>query len=125
MPLPQALARFNRRVTNRVAAPVIARAPGFGIIVHKGRNSGRVYRTPVTIFAHDGGYRVALTYGRDVDWLKNILAADRFELETGGRTVTLTTPAVRHDPQASWAPPGVRQVLGLIGAEYYMEAHPA
>ncbi|RDI67136.1 nitroreductase/quinone reductase family protein [Nocardia pseudobrasiliensis] len=125
MPLPQALAKFNRRVTNRIAGPLAGRSPGFGVIVHKGRNSGRVYRTPVSIFHRDGAYRFALTYGREVDWVKNIVAAGTFELETGGQPLLLTDPTVRHDPAASWAPAGVRQVLHLIGAEYYLEARPA
>jgi len=125
MPLPRALAGFNRRVTNRVAGLVAGRAPGFGIVVHTGRKSGRVYRTPVTIFAHDGGYRIALTYGRDADWVKNVVAAGEFELETGGRTLTLTDPAVRHDATAAWAPPGVRQALNTISAEFFLDAHPA
>src|SRR5437879_2238381 len=106
MPLPRALARFNRRVTNRVSGVVAGRAPGFGIVVHGGRKSGRVYRTPVNVFAHDGGYRIALTYGQDADWVKNVLAAGEFELETGGRTVALADPVVRHDAAATWAPLG-------------------
>ncbi|MCM6775497.1 nitroreductase family deazaflavin-dependent oxidoreductase [Nocardia sp. CDC159] len=125
MPLPQALARFNRRVTNRIASPVAGRSRGFGVVVHKGRKSGRIYRTPVTIFVRDGAYRIALTYGREVDWVKNILAAGTFELETGGQPLLLTDPVVRHDPAADWAPAGVRQLLRLVGAEYYLEARPA
>ncbi|MGV9673681.1 nitroreductase family deazaflavin-dependent oxidoreductase [Nocardia sp. NPDC003482] len=125
MPLPRALARFNRRVTNRVAGPLVRRSSAFGIVVHKGRRSGRVYRTPVTIFARDDRYRIALTYGRDADWLRNILAAGDFELETAGRALPLTDPTVRHDPAASWAPLPVRPALRAIGAEYYVEARPA
>ncbi|GAB2696495.1 nitroreductase family deazaflavin-dependent oxidoreductase [Nocardia thraciensis] len=125
MPLPRALAKFNRRVTNRVAGLVAGRAPGLGIVVHEGRKSGRVYRTPITLFAQDGVHRVALTYGRDVDWLKNILAAGEFAVETNGHTITGRDPVVRHDPKVSWAPPGVRQALSAIGAEFYVEWHPA
>ncbi|MBB5917079.1 deazaflavin-dependent oxidoreductase (nitroreductase family) [Nocardia transvalensis] len=125
MPLPQGLARFNRRVTNRVAGLVAGRTPGLAMIVHTGRKSGRVYRTPVTVFTQDGVYRIGLTYGRNVDWLKNILAAGEFELEIGGRAVTVRDPQVRHDARASWAPVGVRQMLGAVGAEYYLEARPA
>ncbi|MFI5775638.1 nitroreductase family deazaflavin-dependent oxidoreductase [Nocardia sp. NPDC051570] len=125
MPLPHALAKFNRRVTNRFAAPLARRSPGFGVVVHKGRKSGRSYRTPVTLFARDGAYRIALTYGRESDWVKNIVAAGTFELETGAGPVLLTDPTVRYDPAASWAPPGVRHWLQLVGAEYYLEARPA
>ncbi|MCX4092783.1 nitroreductase family deazaflavin-dependent oxidoreductase [Nocardia sp. alder85J] len=125
MPLPQGLAKFNRRVTNQIAGRVAGRLPGFGIVVHTGRKSGRVYRTPVNVFEHDGTYRIALTYGPGSDWVRNVLSAGRFELETAGHTVTLTDPSVEHDAAASWAPIGVRQVLGVVSAPDYLEAHQA
>ena len=125
MPLPQAIAKFNRLVTNRVAGLAAGRAPGFGIVVHKGRKSGRTYRTPVMVFGRDGAYRIALTYGRDVDWVKNIVAAGGFDFETHGRTVKLVDPVVERDASASWAPLGVRQVLTALSVDYYVQARPA
>lgn len=125
MPLPQALARLNRRVSNPVLGVMARYAPGFGIVVHTGRNSGRGYRAPVMVFERDGGYRIALTYGRDVDWLKNIRAAGKFEFETRGHTITLTDPVVGRDASASWAPVGVRQVLVALRAEYFVQARKA
>ncbi|MGQ4598457.1 nitroreductase family deazaflavin-dependent oxidoreductase [Nocardia sp. R6R-6] len=125
MVLPHALANFNRHVTNPTAGLVAGRAPGFGIVLHKGRRSGRSYRTPVMVFEQDGTYRIALTYGRNVDWVKNIRAAGGFALETRGHVVELTDLAVRHDRLASWAPSAVRPVLKTISAEYYVEARPA
>ncbi|MEU2037323.1 nitroreductase family deazaflavin-dependent oxidoreductase [Nocardia niwae] len=125
MVLPHALAKFNRHVTNPAAGLIAGRAPGFGIVRHKGRKSGRSYRTPVMVFERHGAYRIALTYGRDVDWVKNIHAAGGFALETHGRVVDLTDPVVRHDPSAAWAPMGVQQVLKTISAEYYVESRPA
>jgi deazaflavin-dependent oxidoreductase (nitroreductase family) len=122
MVLPRRLAKFNRVATNRVARVVAGRAPTLGLVVHKGRKSGREYRTPVSVFGYDGGYRIALTYGRNVDWLKNIVSAGDFELVTKGRTVPLTDPVVVHDPERGWAPAGVRQVLGGIGATDYVQA---
>lgn len=74
MPLPRAVARFNKRYTNRLIEPLARRFSGFAIIVHRGRTSGRVYRTPVNVF-HDGSsIIVALTYGPDADWVKNVAA---------------------------------------------------
>ncbi|WP_067562822.1 nitroreductase family deazaflavin-dependent oxidoreductase [Nocardia acidivorans] len=125
MPLPQALARINRRISNPVLGVMARIAPGFGIVIHQGRKSGRVYRSPVMVFQRDGGYRIALTYGRNVDWLKNIRAAGQFEFETRGRTVTLADPQVGHDASAGWAPPGVRQVLTALSVEYYVQARRA
>jgi len=48
-----------------------------------------------------------------------------FELETGGRTIILTDPIVRHDAAAAWAPLGVRQVLSTLSAEFVLDAYPA
>ncbi|NNH69378.1 nitroreductase family deazaflavin-dependent oxidoreductase [Nocardia uniformis] len=125
MPLPQALARFNRRVSNPVLGVMARYAPGFGIVIHTGRNSGRAYRAPVAVFERDGGYRIALTYGRDVDWLKNIRAAQTFDFETRGRIITLTDPVVGRDASASWAPVGIRQALVALKAEYFVQARKA
>lgn len=75
MPLPAWLARLNRRLANPTLCPVAGRLPYFGVVLHHGRRSGRLYRTPVNVFPDEGGFWVALTYGRDVDWVKNVLAA--------------------------------------------------
>jgi deazaflavin-dependent oxidoreductase (nitroreductase family) len=108
------LARFNRRVTNRITGPVAKWLPGFGVITHTGRRSTRRYRTPVNVFAAPGGYVVALTYGPDSDWVKNVLAAGGCELERRGRTEHLTTPRLFHDESRGEVPPTVRPILGLL-----------
>jgi deazaflavin-dependent oxidoreductase (nitroreductase family) len=90
--LHKRLARFNRRVTNRITGPVAKWLPGFGVITHTGRRSKRRYRTPVNVFAAPGGYVVALTYGADSDWVKNVLASGGCELDRRGRTEHLTAP---------------------------------
>ncbi|TVT26255.1 nitroreductase family deazaflavin-dependent oxidoreductase [Amycolatopsis rhizosphaerae] len=113
MVLSRKVARFNRVATNRVARLITGRMPGFGTIVHRGRRSGRVYRTPVNVFGTPTGYVVALTYGPDSDWVRNVLAAGGCGLETRGRTEELTAPRVVHDEARSAMPFMPRQVLGL------------
>jgi deazaflavin-dependent oxidoreductase (nitroreductase family) len=114
MAAPRWLAGVNRRVTNRVAGGVAARLPGFGVIVHRGRRSGRRYRTPVNVFHAPDGYVVALTYGVGSDWVSNVLAAGGCELETRGRLEHLTAPRVVHDESRRQVPPLVRPVLRLL-----------
>jgi deazaflavin-dependent oxidoreductase (nitroreductase family) len=114
------LARFNRRVTNRVTGGVAGRLPGFGIVVHRGRRSGREYRTPLNVFRRPGGYAIALTYGPDAEWVKNVLAAGGSLLETRGHRVRLTNPRVVRDPARRPVPPLVRDVLGLIGVDAFL-----
>ena len=120
MPAPRSVARFNKRFTNRVALRVAGYLPGFAIVSHIGRNSGRAYRTPVNAFATDGGYIIALTYGAESDWVKNVLAAGACELQTRGRRMRLAAPCIVVDPEIRWAPFPVRLILGLINAPQYL-----
>jgi deazaflavin-dependent oxidoreductase (nitroreductase family) len=120
MPIPNAVARFNRTVTNRVTRPFAGRLPGFAIVHHTGRKSGRHYRTPVNIFPRHDGYIAALTYGPDRDWVRNVIAAGGCELEIRGKTLRVGEPEIFHDPARSDMPPGVRQFLGLIGVTDFL-----
>ena len=72
MPLPKRLAKFNRVVTNRVLGPFARYLPGFGIVSHVGRRSGRTYRTPVNLYKRGDGYVIALMYGADSQWVRNV-----------------------------------------------------
>ena len=121
MPLPKGLAQFNRRATNRVSRRIAGWMPGFGIVVHTGRRSGKTFQTPVNAFRTPDGYRIALTYGADSDWVRNVLAAGGCELLARGRRVRLARPHLLTDPSNRWAPPIVRQILGLIGATQHLE----
>jgi hypothetical protein len=50
MPAPRWLARANRVGLNRVVKYIAPWMPGSGVIVHRGRTSGREFRTPVNLF---------------------------------------------------------------------------
>jgi len=63
---------------------------------------------------------IALTYGADSDWVKNMLAAGGCELETRGQLKHLTEPEVFHDESGSHVPPVVRQMLRLLGVTDFM-----
>jgi deazaflavin-dependent oxidoreductase (nitroreductase family) len=125
MPLPKRLARFNRHVTNRVVGPVARRLPGFAVVTHRGRRSGRVYRTPVNLFAAEDGYVIALTYGSDSQWVLNVLAAGAVDIETRGRRLHLVGPQVIHDAQRSRVPASVRPLLRLVDVSEFMLLHRA
>jgi deazaflavin-dependent oxidoreductase (nitroreductase family) len=126
MPLPRGLGRFNRWVTNPITRSFAGRLPGFAIVVHQGRTSGRRYRTPVNAFARpDGGYTLALTYGPDSQWVRNVLAQGGCTLETTGRRVALGNPRIVHDPSRRLVPAPVRAILGLLRVEYFLVLDPA
>jgi deazaflavin-dependent oxidoreductase (nitroreductase family) len=115
------LAAFHRIITNRIARPFAARLPGFGIVTNLGRKSGKLYRTPVNVFRGDGGFRIALTYGRDSGWVRNVLATRGCRIETRRVSYQLTTPVIVHDPSRRQFPPIVRLILGLIDANDFLE----
>src|SRR5580700_4850788 len=115
------VAAFNLAVTNRITSRFAARLPGFGILTHVGRKSGKVYRTPVNVFRVPEGFLIALTYGRESEWVKNVLAAGGCELETQGVRYRLSAPTVVHDPTRQRFPFPVRMILGLVGATDFMQ----
>jgi hypothetical protein len=69
------LAKINIAVTNRITSLFAGWLPGFGILTHVGRKSGRVYRTPINVFRVSNGFVIALTYSSQCEWVKNVLAA--------------------------------------------------
>jgi deazaflavin-dependent oxidoreductase (nitroreductase family) len=90
------------------------------LIIHRARRSGRLYQTPVSVFAAKDGYLFALTYGPDTDWVQNVLAAGGCELRARGRAIGLTAPRLYHDE--SWRDIRTleRQVLRIIGAADFL-----
>ena len=71
----------------------IAGSP-YAVIRHVGRKSGRQYETPMQPVATDDGFAVALPYGPNTDWLKNVLAAGRATLVFDGKTYEVGGPEV-------------------------------
>jgi deazaflavin-dependent oxidoreductase (nitroreductase family) len=124
VPAPRWLARVNKHATNHVTAPFAARLPGFGIVVHRGRRSGREYRTPVNVFRIDGGYSLALTYGRDAQWVRNVLAAGGCDLVWRGRTLRLGDPEVVHDERRRDVPAPVGAILGVLHVDDFLHLRP-
>jgi deazaflavin-dependent oxidoreductase (nitroreductase family) len=114
-------ARFNRLIGNQVPGRILPRLPGFGVVHHRGRRSGRLYRTPVKVFRHGDRYVMSLAYGPDSDWVRNVVAAGGCELTTGGRQVRLTDPRVFADRQLAIVPRPLRPPLRLFRAFHFVE----
>jgi deazaflavin-dependent oxidoreductase (nitroreductase family) len=117
VPLPRALARFNVRVTNPILRRMVIWLPGFAIVTHVGRHSGRRYETPLMLFRRDGEVVIAMTYGPDTEWAKNILAAGGCEARTRRESIRLVEPRRARDPGHRLFPRPIGIVLGLLGAD--------
>jgi deazaflavin-dependent oxidoreductase (nitroreductase family) len=120
VPIPKRVARFNERVTNRLTRHVAGRLPGFAIVSHVGRRSGRRYRTPVNVFRHGDRYLFALTYGADSNWVRNVMAGGGCEIETRGRTISLRDPELFSDAGRSGVPVPARWILGLLDVNQFL-----
>src|SRR5215471_248928 len=125
MPAPRWLARLNLHVTNRILGPLAKYFPGMGVIVHTGRKTHRLFRTPVLIFKRDDHFIIALTYGRESQWVQNVLAEGGCDLESAGRSRHVTEPHLLHDTQRRMMPRIVRVVLRLFNVCDFLEVRAA
>lgn len=62
------------------------------IVRHRGRRSGRVLETPVDVVRDGDDFFIALPYGRQTQWLRNVLAAGAAEVTTDGETHPVDQP---------------------------------
>jgi len=116
---------FTTRFFNPLSRLVAGWLPGFGIVRYVGRTSGKAYRTPMNVFRDGDDYVFALTYGADVQWVKNVLASGTCELEVMGRVISLRDPVLFTDPKRQLMPIPVRPFLGLLRVSEFLRMRPA
>ena len=68
------------RYVDPVLRPLARRLPAFGVVIHRGRKSGRIYETPVNVFREGEAYLFFLTYGSDAQWVKCMNVLGRADL---------------------------------------------
>jgi deazaflavin-dependent oxidoreductase (nitroreductase family) len=123
--LGRRMARFNRAFTNKIAVHVAGRLPGLGIVIHVGRRTRTVYRTPVNVFRTKDGFRFALTYGADAEWVRNALAHGAVRLITRRKEYELTDPQVVTDPHRQHVPAIGRGIMGFMRVSQFLDFHRA
>jgi deazaflavin-dependent oxidoreductase (nitroreductase family) len=111
---------FTTKVFNRFSRLFVKWLPMFAIIRYRGRKSGKVYRTPMNVFRDGEDYLFALTYGSNVQWVKNVLAAGEADLEQRNTTVHLVEPELFVDPTRHLMPQPVRTVLGFARVSEFL-----
>jgi deazaflavin-dependent oxidoreductase (nitroreductase family) len=113
----------NRVATNRVLGTIAWAVPPLAVVHHVGRKSGRRYRTPVVAIRSADGFVIPMTYGRDVDWARNMVRAKGCELERMGRRVRLTKPRIVGFAQAApHLPAAVRPLFRAANLPGYVLA---
>jgi deazaflavin-dependent oxidoreductase (nitroreductase family) len=88
MPMPLWWGEINKRLFN----PRALKNGKWDVITHRGRSSGKVYRTPLDATEVDGTFIFIVVYGSQADWVQNILAGGSASLETGGEVIELVEP---------------------------------
>jgi deazaflavin-dependent oxidoreductase (nitroreductase family) len=114
MPAPRWVARANKVGLNRVTKYVAPWAPGWAVVIHHGRKSGRTFRTPVWAFRRQDRWVIALTYGSGSDWVRNVLASGGCELEARRRHYQVGAPQVYRDENAADMPAFIRFMLRRV-----------
>jgi deazaflavin-dependent oxidoreductase (nitroreductase family) len=122
MTVSDRLARFNRRVPNKVIGTIAGRRLSpVAYMLHQGRRSGRQYRTPVMPLPLGDGFLVSLPYGAERDWVRNVVAAGRCTLLRGGRRFELADPRLLDAAAAApLLPGGLRPLLRVVPGIRFM-----
>ncbi len=116
---------FTTRVINPVTRLFAGWLPGFAILSYTGRKSGRRFKTPMNVFKRGDAYVFALTYGSDVQWVKNVVAAGGCVIRTRGRDIRLVEPEIFVDPTRHLMPLPVRLILRLNNVSEFIRMRPA
>ena len=92
----------------------------FTIVRHVGRRSGKLYETPIIVSPVKDGFVIELTYGYDVDWHKNVLAAGGCTLIWHGKEYVIDKiePLDAETGRATFPPPQ-RQILRILGRKHF------
>ena len=109
--------KLNRVLTNRGALRAAGTgSSGTAVVVHIGRRSGRTFRTPVHLDRVGDSFVIALAYGANADWVRNVLANGGAVIGLGGRTYITTNPAVLpSDDVIAQLPPRQQRAITLFG----------
>lgn len=68
--------------------------PLYGVLIHRGRRSGKTFRTPVVVRPTSDGFVVPMPWGESTDWYRNVRAAGECVIRWKGRTYTEVRPEV-------------------------------
>jgi deazaflavin-dependent oxidoreductase (nitroreductase family) len=121
MPIPRFLRPINKALLNPTLRPLAGFGP-FVEIEHVGHRSGLVRHTTLMAFRDGDVVTIALTYGSDVDWLRNVRAAGGCRMHVGRRLVVLGPPrTVAPEVGLARMPIGPRQLLPIMGVRDFVE----
>lgn len=111
------MAHINKRTFNKLTL----RRNVSPVLIHTGRSSGRTYHTPLDAIPVEGGYIFFVIYGRRSDWVRNVLAAGRAQVQIEGETIDLAFPRLIPKEEAGpLLPRGTSEPPGFLKVSEYL-----
>ena len=114
---------FNKYLLNPAMLRLAGRKHWYAAAIrHTGRRSGKSYTTPVVADRVADGFIVPLPYGTHVDWLRNVLTADRATIQVSGQTYEVAHPKIIDTFSAApQLPLGRRRTFQRLGIDDFMK----
>lgn len=113
---------FNKHILNRIVLWLAYKGIGpYSVVTHRGRRSGRIYKTPVLASHVEDQIYIPLPYGDQVDWLRNVIAQSGCMVFCKGEETTALDPEVIEAEVAlSSLPEGRRNLLDRPEVEKFL-----
>ena len=104
-PAPRSAFLGLTRVFNKLVLPLAGTRwmPLYGVLEHRGRRSGKLFRTPVVVRRTPHGFVVPMPWGETTDWCRNVRAAGGCRIGWKDRDYLLTDPEVMQTADAGAA----------------------
>ena len=115
--------RSLARTTAPLSRPLAGRRffPLWAIVRHRGRRTGHDYEIPVAIRASDESFTIALPWGDQTQWVRNVLAAGGCTIRWRGEDHRTTEPVVIGVEEAGSAfSPAQRAILRAAGVRSFL-----
>jgi len=115
---------FATHIVNPLTRKVAGAAYSpFALLRHVGRRSGKTYETPIIVRRMADGFLITLTYGPEVDWYRNLVAAGGARLRWHGREYTLGKPEPLPPATAlRQFPPPMRLILQARHTQHFVKS---
>lgn len=100
-PFQSLIRTSNKYLLNPLMLRVAGQSYWYASVIHHiGRQSGKMYSTPIVADRVGGDIIVPLPYGTQVDWVRNVMTAGDATIVNKGKTYRVVSPEILDSTQA-------------------------
>jgi deazaflavin-dependent oxidoreductase (nitroreductase family) len=100
--------------------------PLYVVLEHRGRRSGRVFRTPLAGIRVERGFLLPLAFGEKAHWVLNLRQAGGGVVEWRGRRIAVADPEVVSWNEGKASVPALqRRLAPVFGVKQFLRVHDA